>query len=676
MLTMMAPVLGVEVDQTASSQQLTAVLAKLQHTHCLLILDSVNLTDDHRQDTLNLIATLHNAEQSILITTEQKQAQWQGVEDATHLDIKPLTANQTLAILSQFATQSSDKTPDQKSSAMHLFTLEQQALTIARHSQYNPWLIDKLGAFLPHLAENERENDSENNLVKAWQKHVDIDSPKTSFYHWQWQQLSEGLQDLLLICSEFSDILLEILMVAWERDKAISNEIAALLPSPLFNNSISDFSAAIAKWKQQGFVTAQPHGHIIASDAQQFLQSIRTDSSQRTHPGLPLLNSRLLCAGLRILGDHVLRQQNPAIYRYLLNQRALWAQQLQILWTGECFAEFIKTKSVVEQLMQQAQLGDEFTAWANRLLQQIGVQQFAAPENLTTKQAENHIAWLSVATSALKTAAKTPEKSATDSEHLPASPQWEQAAEQCRQWLERIHHLPQSTDKPQPAHLLATVQHCNTFITQYYSQQQAWQQVINCNQQSLHQMEHAQAWPLVSTILMTLANANAQLNNNHAARECEDRIIFSLPYDGAPAGYRSQKIVDVIINRIQRQDIPALEPLVTELEKSDDANRWQEFLIGVKADIAYTEQRWEDALPYYAKMWQQVNLSSQNQLEQERQAQQHLDQQQEQLLERLLHIEKQMPIATFKTTFQALLGENVPLPSDTMQTAKVSDKQQ
>ena len=704
MLTMIAPVLGVEaevetsaeVDQTAPSQQndfqqaklATAVLAKLQHTRCLLVFDNVNLANDHSHGSetqsatknhhiLNLIATFNAAGQSILITTVQEPAHWQMVEHATHVDIKPLTATQTLAILSRYQTRHSDKTPDQKPSVTHLFTLEQQALVIAQHSQFNPWLIDKLGTFLPQLGENDRDNV----LPTAWQKHIDADSPKTSFHHWQWQQLSQGLQHLLLICSEFGDILLEILMVAWEREKAISSEITALLPNPLFNDTIPDFSTAIAKWKQQGFVTAHPHGHIIASDAQQFFQPILDDSPLRTYPDLPLLNSRLLCAGLRILGDHVLRQQNPAIFRHLLTQRALWAQQLQTLWAGEYFGEFIKTKSVIEQLMQQAQLGDEFAAWASRLLQQIDVQPLAAPENLTTKQAENHIAWLSVATSTLKTEVKIAGSSTTDNNQLPVSQLLEQAAEQSRQWLDRIHHLPQLADKPHPAHLLATVQHCNTFLTQYYSQRQAWQQVINCNQHSLGQLERAQAWPLVSNILMTLANANVQLNNNHVAREYEDRIIFALTYDGAPAGYRAQKIVDVIINRIQRQDIATLDPLVVELEKSDDAKRWQAFLIGVKADIAYTEKRWEDALPYYGEMWQQVNLQLQTQSGQTQQApnaqaKQQLDQQQKQLLERLLHIERHMPVAAFKTAFQALLGKDIPLPSDTMQAAKINEKEQ
>jgi|GEM_PF-5370432 len=694
MLTMMAPVLGVagsgeesSGEEAEQSAEQAAIRDKLSHTRCLLVLDNLEPTNSIIRN--NNIAQFIEAGQMVLITSSQTPDAWQqansslfGDGQPTAIAIQPLTAAQTLGILSAYASQQQSKEGVDDKSSSHNFSTQQKALAMAESSGYNPWLIHKLGAFLPSLLQTEQSNKSEQNssLPAEWQKQVSESeskhgATKTRFFQWQWQQLPAGLQQLLLICSDFNDVLLEMLMVAWEREQAISESITAEILSSLssgenantllFTDAIPNFNAAIAAWKQQGFVKIRPHGHIIDADAQAFLQGLANNQNNQPSPDLQTQISRLVCAGLRILAEHVLRQQNPAIFRNLLNNRGLWAQQLQKLWSSEHFGEFIKTRTVIEQLMQQAQLGDEFTAWSGKLLQQVALHNLPEPASLAPKQAEHHIAWFTVAVSALEVNSKTSPKSNSTSDDAAISDLLEQATTQSQQWLEQMSKIALSDDPKHPAHLLAMVQHSNNFLTKRYASTKQWQQVQQCNELSLTLLEQAQAWPLVSNILMTLANAHVQQNQADKALACEDRIVFSLPYEHAPPGYRSQKIVDVIINRIQRQEVASLHPLIAELEQGDDANRWQEFLTGVKADVAFAEQRWQDALPYYVKMWQQVTsqMSQQAEQGQQQQALQQLSQQQAMLQERLLTMEKQLPEATFREQFTALAGEDALLPS-------------
>ncbi|MCY7295054.1 NACHT domain-containing protein [Alteromonas sp. a30] len=598
-LQMIAPVLQIDAAQEA--------LSALQETRCLFVFDGLNSPQTQAQ-LAELITTLTTQQQGVLIT-QHSSANVSFLKDNADSNLVQLAIAQlsqaqcltlTLTQLAQSQAQQGQQTPEALTaeSVKQLTQLLQQA-------QLNPWLGIRLGNFLGSSASQPSDLEKAiRQLAPQWQNMtqcaihdgaVQNNSIKENYYQWQWLQLTESAQQLLLICSQFDESLLEMLMVAWERETDISQPLSALLAQPVFNDAFPHFSAMIKQWQRQGFIKMRPHGHVIDADCVHFLAQKRADAQWLQNPALQTQVSRLLCAGLRILADHVLRQQNPAIFRNLLNNRALWAKHLKTLWHSECFAEFIKTKATVSQLMQQAQLGQEFAMWAHKLTQEIAIPL------IDESSPEACIAWLSLATSALDAPNTTDStKNKTDA--------FAHAAEQAKQWLLSTRATAeQKLSAPQ----LALMQHANQFLGSFYAANADWEKAIACHLHTAESFKTAQAWPLLASVLSTLANTYVRNQQNDAARECEQRILTELPYEHAPKGYRSQKLVDVILSRIQRGDIEHIPALLNELKSSEDANRWQDFIKGVEADIDFAQERWEKALPYYAKMWQQALQSQQ-----------------------------------------------------------------
>jgi len=514
-------------------------------------------------------------------------------------------------------------------------------LTLKGH----PWLIRKVIPLLQSLDVTELKNQLKKHINDKHKNSQALSSKIMLFYQWQWNGLKPFWQRLLILCSETRGLLLEMLMAA--TDQKASFAPAKFLFSLLAEGTIGDefdenetnFSEGLDLWETAGFLTRLPHGRMIDSKCLSFLAANRENCGLNDidQEKLQLLYSQVICEGIRLLAQHLVKQPNSNISNNLLINRRYWVKHFENLWFSRDYRGFFGVKNAFDQLLQQVKLGGESRAWSLNLLERspfVSCIDKADPEESCSADAvlNEKVSWLVLASSVMG------EPEAKNSECL------KKGAKAWRTWFNT---LAETIDKQQ----LALFQQVTTFLEYYYQCQSSWKDCIVISEKTLTVYTQYEAWQGVIQSLKSLAKYYHELGDDGQALVFENKIINDISYADSPPGFKTQQILDVLFIRTSRGDTQHSQSLLNELRESEEAGKFANILDGIQCDIHFQNEDYPASLPYYCKIWVHA-LKSNQQV------------QIEQLKTRLIELEQKLGLEFFNQQFERVVPEGTIRPHD------------
>lgn len=426
----------------------------------------------------------------------------------------------------------------------------------------NPFLLRYA---IPLLAQLPAEE-----LAQAVEKHVPPGaSPVQAFYEWQWSEMPAARQRRLLSCAEIEGVLLELIMVGFGQGSPEGGE----------------FSEALTAWERSGFVVRVPLGRMVDSRCLPFLEGKR-EGRYGEEERLEL--SQRLCEGLRLLGQHLRKQQNPALTQYLLARRAQWRTHLEKLWRAKDYRGFMGARNAFDDLLHQAQLGAESTDWALYLVSQ-------SPEPRTDSDAnpEEQLAWLALATQAL------------GSPHT--QPNEEILAKGAAVWQRWLDARPSDVDKRELLHF----QRAAMFLDVFHRNRKDWKAAILVNEKAYPLYRRAEAWIMAIQALKALARCHAEQGEPEKALAYEDAILNDISYSGAPPGFEAQQGFDVAVARVTRGAFTHADAVLERVRARSDAKPFADAIDELKAEVDFQQGKYAEALPHHLKLWARASQSEQ-----------------------------------------------------------------
>ncbi len=535
--------------------------------------------------------------------------------DFTELALAPLPAleQQQLAVrvLRQSALESQQQPywQDFLQSLQGCPLLIQRVIPLLKHSSLEPLTEQVNQLFEGPLEQGADESTPAINLEER-------------FYAWRWQQLPQRWQQLLLLSAQVDGLLLEMLMIVCDRPQTFSpaQSLFELL-------GVAEAAPKVAEGldllELSGFIQATPAGRVIDNRCRQFLlQQLQQADAQHLHEdSLQLCFSQVICEGLRVLGQHVLKQQNPSLSQSLLMHRRSWAQQLERLWFAGDYQGFMAAKSLLDQLLQQANLSADSAAWSLDLLRR------SAPVSIADDSSDQaKLCWLALAIQALAQA------EVEDLEFLlPGIRLW-----QC--WIDQLAPEPEKSQLP-------LFQQAAILLESYYQKTSDWSACMAVSQRAYEIYLAYQAWPRVIQCLKSQARSAFELQQDAQGLSLEDKILNDIPYVDAPAGFQLQQWLDVAVARVGRGALQAGQQLLDRLPSLDTNQNFTDLIEGLQADIHYQSAAYELALPHYCKMWKKAQQVGEELAL-------------KQLTERLRELQKKLGEAQFDLIFTRELGES------------------
>jgi hypothetical protein len=485
--------------------------------------------------------------------------------------------------------------------------------------QGHPWLTKKITSLL--------KMSSVGDLTKLVSEHIEVNSENKiqEFYQWQWSNLSPELQKLLLLCVDSRGLLFEMLMVACDQQQhlPLATSFFTLLGNPELK-----LSEAIDHLESTGFLKSFPHGRLLDERCLDFLlsQAASKETEHQLPKQLKMTFSQIVCEGIRILVQHLIKQPNPSISNNLLLNRRSWVLHFERLWFNHDFKGFMQVKSSFEQFLTQAKLGTESKAWSLDLLQRTPV--ISADDSSELAK----FGWLVLANSVLD---------------VPESSNIEQTAQGFEVWLNWFN----STNSSIPEKELGLFQQAVSFLENYAIGQSNWSNCLLISEKSCVVYWKYEAWPRVIQSLKSQARYHYEMGNKELALDVENKIMNEIPYDEAPSGFQSQHMLDIILARLSRADSDNAQIILDQLKQSDSAARLSDMLEGLQSDIHFQREDYSAALPYYCKVW-------------ERALQADLKPQIEQLVPRMIEFEQKLGRECFNELFEQEVSAGVKKPRE------------
>lgn len=437
----------------------------------------------------------------------------------------------------------------------------------------NPWLIQKA---LPLLLATEIQSVVEN--FGRFSISADADLPVTHFYQWQWAGLPEVWQRFLLLCMETRGILLEMLMVA--ADPRQSFTPAKNLMS-LLGDENAQISEGLKLLSGAAMLSHFPHGRMVDNRCMDFLSAKREQLfNHESIAEIRLTFSKVLCQGITLLAQHVLKTPNPQISNNLIINRRNWVEHFEALWFAQDYTGFIRVKTAFEHLMREVKLDGEMREWSLDLLNRTPVSNISS-DSIT---AEQKLCWLSLAINCLA------DKNSIENDEI------RKGAEQWSAW-----HYKMNADVSRD--VLPIYHQVSMFLDAYYGLSEKWFEAIEVNEKLLTLCRQHQAWQKVIFVCRTISEYYRRLGNKEKSREYEDIILNEIPYEESPVGYKAQQLVEILLMRLQHNDIENFEALLTLLKNDESSQRFAEVINGIEADMYFQQGNYLEALPHYGRVW-------------------------------------------------------------------------
>lgn len=481
----------------------------------------------------------------------------------------------------------------------------------------NPWLIKKVLPLLSFYSQSALNNHINDRFGDKQSARV-----VESFYEWQWAELPLISQKLLVLCAGAPGLLLEMLRVPFEQNEEFAPARSLF---QVLDSEKRDFYDEINTWELRGFLVRFPHGRMVDSRCLAFLlgkfNSCFEMADQRK---IKLHFNQLICEGIRILSQHVIKQPNPSISNNLILNRRHWVKNFEALWLEKDYRGFIEAVTAFDHLLQQFKLDYESKTWVLNLLEKY-------PLNDQSSRDER-ITWLILASNNINAVEAIKRTFIVD------------AINASRGWFDLLpSHI--DTDELPLFHQVAN------FLELFYRTQAQWRDCIKVCEKAYAIYRHYETWKRVVVSLKSLIQYYMELNEYQKASFYESKLIEDIPYEQAPPGFKIQQHLDVLIMRLSRSDTRQAQSLINELRVAPEASKISNMLDGFQAEVNYLEANYLACLPYFVEHWSKALKSN-------------LPAQIEQLKQRLLTIEQALGRERFDEEFDGMIPEETVKPRD------------
>ncbi|WKD49170.1 NACHT domain-containing protein [Microbulbifer spongiae] len=461
-----------------------------------------------------------------------------------------------------------------------------------------------------------------------------LNPPRVSYQKiisWQWNNIEPAWQKLLLLSSKTPNLLLEMLMIALQQppDQAIA-DIAAF-KDQIGMETTENISEEIRQAELRGFVNRLPHGHVIAERAKIHLEKIAKQRLESTDQfALISAFSSIVCEGLRILCGGMVKQANPYIENNLLFNRRNWAEHLEKIWEEQRYQLFFATLEPLHELLSKHKLQYELTAWTFKIIEQF------VPHADAEMEVTQQLAGLKLLNYAL-THQKT-------TETLPVF--LGKLIEYWQQWFVQI-----DGELDQNQILLFQLVVC--CLEAFYLHTKDTDKGIALCEKTAAIYLAREAWQPLIRCYKSLSLFHLQNHHPQLAREFEDKILYKIPYDHAPPGFQQRQRLDILISRLDRNELADAQEILNQLKYNSDKTFVDntDLLKGLQSEIFFLKRDFFSALPLLAREWNTLLTLNQPQLIQS-------------LKEKLLVIATEIGEEQFKKIFFRHVSEDTKLPMD------------
>ncbi len=455
---------------------------------------------------------------------------------------------------------------------------------LIKASRNNPWLIRKL---LPQCVKGNSEE-----ALSALAIHCHAsDSIKHAYFDWQWHSLSPCARFLLKRLGEQPGIMLELLMIVFERAQTSS---AVTKLKELCADNDFDFSRFLQHAEPLGLLKRMPHARFIDSDLADYLSHSAAVLHEKSweNADLSLCFSQLVAEGVRAICGHVLQAHNPHILNNLLIHRRIWASHLELLYKNSDFQRFFSTKKALDAVLQFAGLSDESHAWALALLDR-------SPIDALLSQADYQaaLAWCTLALSINRTRENLSNATLIG------------GAQSVARWLES---LPANV----PDSLMPLFRQGVIFCDLVQRANRQWPECIKLMTKVLPQFYDAKLTDDVRQTLRSLVHCYTELGEFSKATAFEDQLLAMMAATAVSEQSSFEQTLELVTARLMRGDHAGAGKLLQQIQQQEHPESNRKLIDALHNEIGFRQGRYADVLPYYCQAWAQaVRLNLHDQLE-------------------------------------------------------------
>ncbi len=445
----------------------------------------------------------------------------------------------------------------------------------------NPFLIKKVIPYLNSCDISELIEKIDREIPENLEKSV-----VAAFYQWQWEELPQIWQSLLLLSATVNGLILEILMIACDQKNPFT-------PAKTLLRELGEEDGILVEgldlWEKSGFVNRLPQGRVIDSRCEKYLstKSELGRFGKLKSKEIKLLLSQVICEGIRRLSLHLSTESNPVLCHKLLMNRREWVQHFEQLWFAADYRGFIGVKNAFDQLLKAAELTEESSAWSLDLL--IRSEKISVSEDTNL---EARLSWLTVAIAALDTTGAEKEEVIMAGVSI-----W-------RDWFDTAVDALKSEQ-------LQLFQHAKIFLELFYRKNENWEECIHISQKSCDAYIGYEAWHQVIQCYRSLTMYHVAIGKSVEASVFEDQILHKIDYGGLPSDFEIRQIMETALARIGRKDFEKAQVLVDQIKGRKDANQLYEIIDELQAEILFQKHNYRESMCHYCRMWKRAVNSKQ-----------------------------------------------------------------
>lgn len=433
---------------------------------------------------------------------------------------------------------------------------EEKYRQLMHHLAGNPFLMEKV---LPQL----KKVDIEALCQETEQRFNHVDNQVATFYEWQWQLLAPQWQRLLLLFIDYPGLLLEIPSLVCDRycsslekdpetSALVDNQPVCRLLENIDTNHFK-FSEVIELWQSAGFVIQHNCGRVFDTRARSFLRVSNGSPDSIMKAAL----AEIICQGVSLLIAHMKYQPNSTISSYLLINRRLWAEQLEILWNSGNYAGFMLNFAPLNELLCSSKLENEIYDWILEFLKK------EIPAFDKDIDIEKSAVWFSLSLIALR------------KEPSPGSTLFSDAAASWCTWFEqRASQLLLDTSGLSTVPDNGLFHHVFLFLRGVYSSRKDWQTCRKISESACNAYKAHQSWNKWVVSMRSLAWSCFEQGDVQEGYEYESQLLETMPVEQFPDDYKSHLTFEMISARITRDDIWGAEQLLAEVKEIDTEGKF------------------------------------------------------------------------------------------------------
>ena len=572
-IDMIAPVSGLSVDR---SETIEAIV----NQRCCFVFDNIDklrsddndtANDNGTSELFNWIRSLSQQQHIVLLTGACSHPD---IDDVSVIPVRPILEDEQRVLYAQTLRLANLAGTDE----------DKQFYQLLDALRGSPFLIRKV---LPCLAMQNIED-----LCRQVDQRLMVDENiAENYYHWQFTSLALYWQRLLLVLLASPGLLMEMIGVAYNRNKDFQPGRDFLT---LLGCADADFSEGVEILDRAGFLKHSTQGKVLNPHSYRFLKAKLSQDNfiSANEDKLNLLFSQLVCEGLAVTASYLQKQPNIVLQNNILLSRKDFAKHLERLWFAEDYQGFMQARHQLANLMRQQKLEGEMAAWSINLLDRSDMDLLWPEDTAQQNHKTPILCCLSLAQQALN----------------------HQTAEQQSTLVGIAKKAQRYIDNMAPDEYWDTPELFNNshyFLQDFYRKRADWQMLQQISELATEEYQRRQMWALLIRSLSLWAQSCFQLGNAEQGLELERRILEDLPYDKLPASMKAQLMREIILARDIRGESTINQPLLDTYKRLPEAEGDQLFIDNIQAEIYLRQKHYEKAAGLYLQLFDKASKGEQ-----------------------------------------------------------------